>query len=90
MINNQANDVPMQPNIDISQSISIICKNCGHDRFTPIVKVRKISKLLFGGSEDMIIPFNILLCSNCGLEEEDTKPQELKSLEDKDKIEINK
>lgn len=74
-----------QPKVDISQSIPMVCE-CGYDKFIPTVKVRRLSKLSFGGSQDMVIPFDLVICGSCGEEFEPLKPLELRALEAKDKM----
>lgn len=71
--------------VDISQSVPMICE-CGYDKFIPTVKVRKLSKLSFGGAQDMVIPFDLVICGSCGEEFEPLKPVELRALEAKDKM----
>jgi len=74
-----------QSKVDISQSVPMICE-CGYDKFIPTVKVRKLSKLSFGGAQDMVIPFDLVICGSCGEEFEPLKPVELRALEAKDKM----
>jgi Zn ribbon nucleic-acid-binding protein len=93
MVNNMGgapNESMGYPKVDISQSTSVVCDNCGHDKFKSTIKIRKVSKLLFGGTEDGIIPFDILECAKCGTDQIDLKPKELKDLEAKDKIKKDK
>lgn len=71
--------------VDISQSVPMICE-CGYDKFIPTVKVRRLSKLSFGGAQDMVIPFDLVICGSCGEEFEPLKPVELRALEAKDKM----
>ena len=74
-----------QPKVDISQSVPMTCE-CGYDKFIPTVKVRRLSKLSFGGAQDMVIPFDLFICGSCGEEFEALKPIELRALEAKDKM----
>lgn len=73
------------PKVDISQSVPMLCE-CGYDKFIPTVKVRRLSKLSFGGAQDMVIPFDLVICGSCGEEFEPLKPLELRALEAKDKM----
>ena len=73
------------PKVDISQSVPMVCE-CGYDKFIPTVKVRRLSKLSFGGAQDMVIPFDLVICGSCGEEFEPLKPLELRALEAKDKM----
>jgi hypothetical protein len=74
-----------QPKVDISQSLPMLCE-CGYDKFIPTVKVRRLSKLSFGGAQDLVIPFDLFICGSCGEEFEPLKPIELRALEAKDKM----
>ena len=84
-------EMPQQPQtkVDISQSLPMTCE-CGYDKFIPTVKVRRLSKLSFGGAQDMVIPFDLFICGACGEEFEALKPIELRALEQKDKLEAAK
>lgn len=72
----------MNLNIDINQSTPIVCDNpdCGNDTFMPVVKFRRVSKLLTGSTKDAIIPVQVFICLECGninkefdFEQEDTE-----------------
>ncbi len=75
-----------QPKVDISASVPVFCE-CGGKTFLPAMKMRKLSKLAFGGDQDMMIPFEVYLCGDCGAEQELFKPVQLRALEQKDKLE---
>ena len=74
-----------QPKVDISQSVPVFCE-CGGKTFLPAMKMRKLSKLAYGGDQDMMIPFEVYLCGDCGAEQELMKPVQLRALEQKDKL----
>ena len=74
-----------QPKVDISASVPVFCK-CGGKTFLPAMKMRKLSKLAYGGDQDMMIPFEVYLCGDCGAEQDSFKPVQLKALEQKDKL----
>jgi hypothetical protein len=79
-----------QPKIDISQSTPMVCEVCGEGKtFIPATKVRKLSKLAYGGDQDVMIPFEVYLCGDCGAEQELMKPLELRALEQKDKLQAS-
>lgn len=82
-------DVPQmpgaQPKVDISASVPVFCK-CGGKTFLPAMKMRRLSKLAYGGDQDMMIPFEVFLCGDCGEEQDELKPVQLKALEAKDKM----
>jgi hypothetical protein len=75
-----------QPKVDISASVPVYCE-CGGKTFLPAIKMRKLSKLAYGGDQDMMIPFEVYLCGDCGAEQELFKPIQLRALESKDKME---
>lgn len=76
-----------QPKVDISQSVPVVCEVCGEGKtFLPGIKMRKLSKLAYGGDQDMMIPFEIYLCGDCGAEQYNLKPVQLRALEQKDKL----
>ena len=75
-----------QPKVDISNSTPMVCKECGYDVFIPGMKFRKLSKLAFGGDNDMLIPLEVLMCGECGSINEEMLPPEIKELEKKDKL----
>jgi hypothetical protein len=74
-----------QPKVDISASVPVFCE-CGGKTFLPAMKMRKLSKLAYGGDQDMMIPFEVYLCGDCGEEQELFKPVQLRALEQKDKL----
>jgi predicted RNA-binding Zn-ribbon protein involved in translation (DUF1610 family) len=75
-----------QPKIDISSSTPMLCPKCGYDVFIGGTKMRKLSRLVAGTQQDMIIPFDVLLCGNCGEVNDELLPTEVKALEHKDKL----
>ena len=75
-----------QSKVDISNSSPVVCGKCGYDVFISGVKFRKLSKLAFGGDKDMLIPFEVLLCGECGTINDEMIPPEIKALETKDKL----
>ena len=79
-----------QPKIDISQSKPMVCTHCGYDVFIGGTKFRKLSKLAAGSAQDIVIPFDVLLCGECGQIKDDLLPDEIKALELKDKADNNK
>lgn len=76
-----------QPKVDISASVAVVCEVCGEGKtFIPAMKMRKLSKLAYGGDQDMMIPFETYLCGDCGAEQDSFKPLQLRALEQKDKL----
>ena len=74
-----------QPKIDISTSKPVVCGECGYDVFLPAVKMRKISKLLTGTPQDVLLPLDVMVCGECGSILDEMIPNDLKELEKKDK-----
>jgi len=72
--------------VDISNSVPMTCPNCGYDVFISGTKFRKLSKLAFGGEQDMVIPFEVLVCGECGEVNNEMSAIELQALEHKDKL----
>lgn len=86
IIGNGGMPQPPQQKVDISTSTPVVCTECGYDVFIGGVKFRKLSKLAFGGDKDMLIPFDVLLCGECGKINDEMIPPEIKALETKDKL----
>jgi hypothetical protein len=57
-----------QPQIDFSQTSSIVCENseCNNDTFMNVMKFRRIPKLVAGTAKDQVIPIQVFLCTACG------------------------
>ena len=84
----RASEQPTQqsaPQIDLGKSKPLVCEHCGYDTFVTGGKFRKISKLLTGTPQDVIIPIDIFICGNCGEVCDELMPPELKALEQLDK-----
>jgi hypothetical protein len=76
-----ANILGQQPKIDLSVSKPIVCAHCGYDVFISGTKMRKVSKLAAGTEQDVVIPFDIMLCGSCGEVLEEMLPQQILALE---------
>jgi hypothetical protein len=72
--------------LDLSTSKPIVCAKCGGDIFIPGSKMRKISKLITGTDQDVVVPFEILLCGDCGEILEEMLPTQLLALEKLDRM----
>ena len=42
--------------VDMSQTTPVSCEACGHDVFTPAIKMRKLSALLSPHGKDTLVP----------------------------------
>jgi hypothetical protein len=81
-----ANILGQQPKIDLSVSKPIVCAQCGYDVFISGTKMRKVSKLAAGTEQDVVIPFDLMLCGSCGEVLEEMLPQQILALEKLDKM----
>ena len=59
--------------------------NCGYDTFVDGAKFRKISKLITGTPQDVVVPIEVMLCGNCGEICEELLPEQMKVLAEIDK-----
>jgi DNA-directed RNA polymerase subunit RPC12/RpoP len=71
--------------IDLGKSRPIVCGECGYDTFVDGAKFRRISKLITGTPQDVIVPIDVYLCANCGEMCGDLLPEQMKVLEELDK-----
>ena len=66
----------MQMNIDFEQTIPVVCDECGHDVFTQVLKMRKVSALLSPTGQETMIPIQAFACVKCGHINKDFLPKE--------------
>lgn len=50
----------------MKNATEIKCEMCDHNTFEEVIKLRKISKLLLGGSKDTLVPVPMFACKKCG------------------------
>ena len=85
----KASEQPTQstggPQIDLGKSKPVQCSHCGYDVFVDGAKFRRISKLITGTPQDVIVPIEVLLCGNCGEICEELLPEQIKALAEIDK-----
>lgn len=55
-----------QVRVGLENSTAIVCEDCGNLTFTEASYLRKISRLLTGSAEDMIVPVPTFVCTKCG------------------------
>jgi len=55
-----------QVRVGLENSTAIVCEDCGNSTFTEASYLRKISRLLTGSAEDMIVPVPTFVCTKCG------------------------
>jgi uncharacterized Zn finger protein len=66
----------IQPKIDLRNTETIKCDNCGGIYFKEVILLKKVSKLLTGSHEDTMVPFPIYKCDTCGHVNEGFNPFE--------------
>jgi hypothetical protein len=79
-----------QPKIDLGKSKPVQCEHCGYDVFIDGAKFRKISKLVTGTPQDVVVPIEVLLCGACGEVCTELLPEQMKALEELDRINAEK
>jgi uncharacterized Zn finger protein len=55
-----------KPKIDLKQQPTIACESCGNIYFKEVTLIKKVSKILTGSSDDVIVPFPTYMCEKCG------------------------
>ena len=73
------------PKLDLGKSTPIVCAHCGYDVFIDGSKFRKISKLITGTPQDVIVPIEVMMCGNCGEICEELLPEQMKVLAEIDR-----
>jgi hypothetical protein len=63
----------LKPKIDLRQQPTVECEKCKSIFFKEVVILKKVSKILTGGSEDTIVPFPTYACLKCEHINEDFK-----------------
>jgi hypothetical protein len=66
----------LPPDFKLTDAREVLCK-CGNDTYMPGVRVRKVSRLLTGTPDDMVIPIQVFLCTQCGEALNEMLPEEL-------------
>jgi uncharacterized Zn finger protein len=70
-----------QVNVDISQTQSVTCEECGGVYFEQGLILRKASKFLTGTGQVGIIPIPVFNCKKCGHVNKEFQPKEIKELD---------
>ena len=55
-----------QFNLDLSQTTSVVCEECGHEHFTEVSLMRKLSPMLSATGQAAMIPIPVYACAKCG------------------------
>jgi len=68
MQKNVGKQATQQLNIDISKAPPVVCDNeeCDNDMFMPVMKFRRVPKLMTGAKTDQIVPIQVFMCTACG------------------------
>ena len=53
-------------NVDFNQTTSLACDECGHETFTQVFFIRRLSALLSPSGEESLIPVPTFACAECG------------------------
>lgn len=68
-------------NVDINQTQSVTCDECGGVYFDQALVIRKASGLLTGQSKPSYIPIPVFACKSCGHVNGEFQPKEIQSLD---------
>ena len=52
-------------NIDFSQTTPVVCEKCGHEHFTQVSMMRKLSPMLSPTGQPALIPIPVYACTKC-------------------------
>ena len=74
-----------QPKLDLGKSTPIVCAHCGYDVFIDGSKFRKLSKLITGTPQDVIVPIEVMMRGNGGEICEELLPEQMKVLAEIDR-----
>jgi len=55
-----------QFNLDLSQTTPVVCEECGHEHFTEVSLMRKLSPMLSPTGQAAMIPIPVFACAKCG------------------------
>jgi len=67
--------------LDLSQTSSISCEECGHIHFQQVLIIRKASGLLTGTGKPTYIPIPVFACTKCGHVNTEFLPKEVQTLD---------
>ena len=68
-----------QQQLDLSKTTPIICEECGHNSFTSVFHIRKLSALVSPSGQETIIPVQAFACVECKHINSDFLPKNEKS-----------
>mgnify|MGYP003993957445 FL=1 len=70
-----------QLNVDINQTQSVTCEECGGVYFEQGLILRKASGILTGTGKTSYIPIPVFNCRECGHVNQEFRPKEIKDLD---------
>jgi|14_taG_2_1085336.scaffolds.fasta_scaffold05606_8 uncharacterized Zn finger protein len=70
-----------QLNVDINQTQSVTCEECGGVYFEQGLILRKASGILTGTGKTSYIPIPVFNCRECGHVNQEFRPKEVKDLD---------
>ena len=65
--------------VGLENSTAIVCEECGSQTFKEVTYLRRISRLLTGSPEDMIVPIPAFACASCNHVNEQFKLKDQKN-----------
>lgn len=68
-------------NLDINQTVPVICNECGHNHFQQVLIIRKASGLLTGTGKPTYVPIPVFACTKCNHVNEEFAPKEIEQLD---------
>ena len=76
---------PVQPQLRVGMENSepIICDSCNNDTFVEVNYLRRVSRLLTGTPQDLVLNIPVFACSKCGHINEAFRLQEKKKDQEK-------
>lgn len=68
-----------QINVSIDKTDEVICESCNNNIFIGGFLLRKASRFITGGTQDTLIPIQVMICSKCGGVNEDMIPPAIRN-----------
>lgn len=72
----------LKMNVDLSQTSTLTCEECGHLYFEEVLHIRKVSGLLTGTGQTSYLPIPVFQCTNCNHVNEEFLPKEIRKFQD--------
>ena len=69
---------PQQQQVNIANTLPVICSECNNETFKEVMYMRKESRLASGLPMDRMVPIQLIACAECGTLVEDFIPAPLK------------